>query len=191
VRLQPDLWHQTVKGATLRAIADRDADERGLTVSDGALLDAALRFRRQRGLHDTSELVAWLSDNGLDGKEFIELMENETRLQWLIGAYQDEAMARVPDELRANGRLAAVHRRAQDKARWIEAQGLGTVSIVDLGLREGDIFAWYFGRSDGETPPADLWAYAQAVGFADVEQFRRAVIREYLFATREPSADAE
>lgn len=189
VRLQPDTWHRTLHGATLRAVADRDAEARGLIVSDEALVDATLRFRRERGLHDSPELVAWMEDNALDGRKFIELMENETRLGWLLRANQDEAFARIPDELRASGRLAALSARARQKERCIDVQGLSMVSLDDLGLRETDLFAWYFGRCLGRAVPADVWAYAQAVGFADVEQFRRAVTREYLFAARASGAD--
>ena len=189
VRLQPDLWHQTVHGATLRVMAERDADARGLIVSNEALVDATVRFRRERDLHDSPDLVAWLNGNDLDGKAFIELMENQARLGWLLRAHEEQALARVPDELRASGRLAVMAVRAQDKARWIDQQGLAMVSLEDLGLREADLFAWYFGHCLGRALPSDVCAYAQAVGFADVEAFRRAVTREYLFATREPRTE--
>jgi hypothetical protein len=191
VRLQPDVWHQTLHGATLRALADRDADARGLSVSNEALVDATVTFRRERDLHDSPELVAWMESNDLDGRAFVELMENQTRLAWLLRANHDEALARVPDELRASGRLRALRVRAQEKSHWIDTQGLEMMSLEDLGLREADIFAWYFGRCLKRAVPADIWAYAQAVGFADVEQFRRAVTREYMFATREPRVNGE
>ena len=184
IRLQPAIWQQTLHGATLRALADRDADARGLVVSNDALLDATLRFRRERDLHDSPELVAWLESNDLDGKAFIELMENQTRLGWLLSATEEDAITRVPDELRSRGRFAALRTRAQEKARWIDEQGLALLSLEHLGLPGTEIFKWYFTQCLGSAVPADVWAYAQAVGFADVEQFRRAITREYLFATR-------
>ena len=113
------------------------------------------------------------------------LMEAEARVEWLTRATRDEALTLLVDELRATGAFAGLCRRAAEKAAWLEQAGLGLVSLEELGINERDLFAWHFGRL-GEAVPTDLSAYAQATGFDEVEAFRRAVARDYLFATREP-----
>ncbi len=188
LRLDPTLWQQTVTAATLRAIAERDADARGLVVSNEALVDATLRFRRGRNLHDSGDLLAWMERNDLDGQGFVELMEHESRLEWLLRSRYDEALAHVPHTLRANSLLASLRARAHAKAQWIETQGLAAVPLAHLGVSEAELFVWYFGRLDRDVP-ADLPAYAQSAGFDDAEGLRRAVVREFLFATRGPHRD--
>ncbi len=185
IRLRPAAWREAVRGAILRVLAERDAQARGLEVSDETLVDATMKYRRTRELHDTSALLSWMEANELTPRSFIALMEAEARVEWLIRATRDEALGLLIDELRATGSFAGLCRRAQEKAAWLEAQGLGLVSLEDLGIGERELFGWHFGRL-GEDIPADLSAYAQATGFDEVEAFRRAVMREYLFATREP-----
>lgn len=185
LRLRPAAWREAVRGATLRVLADRDSQARGLEVSDEALVDATVKYRRANQLHDTSTLLSWMEANRLDARGFIALMEAQTRVDWLAQATRDEALALLVDELRATGAFAGLCRRAEEKAAWIDGQGLKLVSLDDLGVRESDLFTWHFGRI-GEEVPADLSAYAQATGFAEVEAFRRAVAWDFLFATREP-----
>lgn len=185
LRLRPAAWREAVRGATLRVLTERDARARGLEVSDETLVDVTLRYRRTRELHDTGALLSWIQDNELTPRSFIALMEAEARVEWLIRATRDEALDLLIDELRASGTFTGLCRRAQEKAAWLEAQGLGLVSLEDLGMSERDLFAWHFGRF-GEKVPTDLSAHAQAAGFDEVEAFRRAVTRDYLFATREP-----
>lgn len=188
LRLQPGSWRDTMHAATLRALAEGDADARGLKVSDEALLDTTTAFRRERGLHDTGDLAAWLDHNELAGGEFIALMEQQTRLGWLQRSSHQGALDYVPDELRANGRWPALKARALAKAKWIEAEGLALTTLEDLALREPEVLYWYFAVRLGRAVPADLWTFAQANGFEDVEEFRRAVTREFLYATRSRQA---
>ena len=141
VRLQPDLWQRTLHGAILRVLADRDADGTRPERFERGSRRRHVRFRRERDLHDSPELVAWLAANDLDGKAFIELMENQTRLGWLLQAHQEEALTRVPDELRASGRLAELRPRAQEKEHWIDTNGLAMVPLAELGLRETDVLS--------------------------------------------------
>jgi hypothetical protein len=185
LRLRPAAWREAVRGATLRVVAERDARARGLDVSDETLVDATVKYRRTRELHDPDALLSWMEANDLTPRSFIALMEAEARVEWLIRATRDEALGLLVDELRASGTFTGLCRRAQEKAAWLEAQGLGLVSLEDLGMSERDLLAWHFGRV-GEEVPTDLSAYAQATGFDEVEAFRRAVTRDYLFARRDP-----
>jgi hypothetical protein len=185
LRLRPAAWREAVRGATLRVLADRDARARGLEVSDEVLVDATVKYRRTRELHDSGALLSWMDANELAPRSFIALMEAEARVEWLIRATRDDALALLIDELRATGAFAGLCRRAQEKSAWLEQQGLGLVSLGELDISESDLFAWHFGRF-GENVPTDLSAYAQATGFDEVEAFRRAVTRDYLFAAREP-----
>lgn len=190
LRLRPDAWHHTVHGATLRALAEGDAEARGLAVTDEALVDATTSFRRERALHDSADLVAWMDANDLDGDDFIALMENQARLGWLLRSSHHEALDYVPDELRARGQWTALTVRAEEKARWIESEGFALASLSDFGIREADVFRWYFTERLGQAPPQDIWAYARSTGFSDVEEFRRAVAHEYLFSVRGPGGRA-
>jgi hypothetical protein len=185
LRLRPAAWREAMRGATLRVLADRDARERGLEVSDEALVEATVKYRRARELHDTGTLLSWMDANELAPGGFIALMEAEARVEWLTRTTRDDALALLVDELRATGAFAGLCRRAAEKAAWLEQAGLGLVSLEELGIGERDLFAWHFGRL-GEEVPTDLSAYARATGFDEVEAFRRAVARDYLFATREP-----
>ena len=137
VRLQPDAWHQTVHGAMLRVVADRDADARGLIVSNEALVDATVRFRRERDLHDSPELVAWLDGNDLDGKAFIELMENQTRLGWLLRRSRNRRSRVCPTSCvpAAGSRSCACARRKRHAGS--NQQGLAMVSLERSRLAGG------------------------------------------------------
>lgn len=184
VRLDPEIWVPTIHGATLRVLAEAEADENLQAVSDEALVATTTRFRRERDLHDSAALETWLTTQDLTADTFIDLMEDETRLGWLLRSNRGEALHRLPDELRANGRLPGLRARALRKGRWLESQGLSSVSLAHLGLRETDLFRWYFCERLKRRVPSDLWAYAQLAGFSEVEELRRAVTHEYLFVTR-------
>ena len=56
--------------------------------------------------------------------------------------------------------------------------------LSDQDFTPEDLAAWYFQQHFGCAPPRDLERYARRLGFAALEEFYRAVLREYLYQSQ-------
>jgi hypothetical protein len=71
--------------------------------------------------------------------------------------------------------------RTRDKQRVLESNGLENPGLVEAGVTEHELIAWYFQACLGREIPGDLAAYAGGLGFADRGALMRAVLREYVY----------
>jgi hypothetical protein len=71
--------------------------------------------------------------------------------------------------------------RTRDKQRLLESSGLENPGLVEVGVSEPQLMAWYFEACLGREIPSDLAAYAVGLGFADRGALMRAVLREYVY----------
>ncbi len=90
----------------------------------------------------------------------------------------------VLDELRLSARMAQALDAAQTRARAKQAalaqHELLNPRLDDTGLSDAELYAWYCDQR-GLTDPPDPAAYAAEVGFTSADDFKRALIREYLY----------
>jgi hypothetical protein len=93
-----------------------------------------------------------------------------------------EVAAHVPDHLRVSGHYARLAKRARDKQRVLESEGLQFPSLLDAGLTEDELLRWYFEERLARQVAADLSRYCHLAGFADENSFWSAVLREYYYA---------
>ena len=143
---------------------------------------AVERFRREEGIEDLEVFERWLRENHLSHEEFLELMEDQVRLEWVQNLAQMEVAAHVPDHLRVSGHYARLAKRARDKQRALESESLQYPSLLDTGLTEDELLRWYFEERLDRPVAADLARYCHLAGFADENSFWRAVLREYCYA---------
>ncbi len=90
----------------------------------------------------------------------------------------------VLDELRLSQPMAQALDDAQTRARAKQAalarHDLHHPRLEDTGLSETALYGWYFDQL-GQADALDPARYAAQVGFADMSDFTRALIREYLY----------
>ncbi len=90
----------------------------------------------------------------------------------------------VLEELRLSKSMAQALDAAQTRARAKQAalarHDLHNPRLEDTGLSEAGLYAWYFGQLELANAP-DPAEYAAQMGFADAGDFKRALIREYLY----------
>jgi hypothetical protein len=98
------------------------------------------------------------------------------------------AAALVPDELRHTGRYAELAKRACDKQRTLEAEGIRYPKLADAGLTEDRLLRWYFEKRLGRSVPTDLAHYCRLAGFTDEDSFHRAILREYCYSAHKGNA---
>ena len=90
----------------------------------------------------------------------------------------------VLDELRLSQPMAQALDDAQTRARAKQAalvqHDLLNPRLDDTGLNEAELYAWYCDQL-GLPDPLDPAAYAAEAGFTSADDFKRALIREYLY----------
>lgn len=74
-----------------RKVAVQEARERGISVSDEELQDAANTFRQANGLQRAEDAQAWLNERGLDLEEFEELIEENVLISRLKDQLQEDS----------------------------------------------------------------------------------------------------
>jgi hypothetical protein len=132
----------------------------------------------------------WLADNGLTPAALSRLVDDEARLDRLGALAGAAAEAHLLDHLRATGDYARHAARARAKARVLAGTGLQVAHVDDWTRFR--LTAWYFEQRLGVPVPDDIAAYGAEIGFADLDAFYRALLREYVYVTHaRPTADRE
>lgn len=183
--------------AIARALALEEGRRHAFSPSPELVQATADTFRRERGLHGADAITAWLRDEGLDEATLTRLLRDETIVRWAFETLRPDMLRALPDLLRLAGGHAALLARIATKRRLLADRGLSNPSVADAPLTDEALWAWYFDdhlAASAPHPtspiprdpkpisrPADLHAFAQTAGFENVDDLRRAVLREWWF----------
>lgn len=177
------------EGAADRAAARGLALE--LAMRTGARPDAAVvhracsQFRFRHGLQRREDFEHWRSTERLDDDELARFFEVEARLDWARPIKEQVARRHLIDHLRETGQYGRWLEKLTNKAEKLQAAGVFTPSLSDVGMTESELWQWYFGTCRGCDVPTDLDSFAASCGFGQgKEQLRAAVLREAYLRTR-------
>jgi hypothetical protein len=184
LRIQGDGYVRRFHETLARLLAFDEAERQRLPVAAEMVGQATDAFRRERGLLTGEDVEQWCRVNHLTWDRFTRLMEDEARLRWVQQLVHVEVTTLLPDHLRVVGDYARLADRARRKRRLLESNGLLNPALADVAMTEPQLMRWYFEEYLGEPVPPEVGLYARSVGFADEDAFRRAVLREFHFATR-------
>jgi hypothetical protein len=143
-----------------------------------AVRTAVETFRRDRALTERQAFESWREREGLDDASLTRFFEDNARVAWAEPLSDALGRGHLEACLRARGELGDLSERARRKAGRLERLGLSSPSLADAKLDEPALWRWYFAWLERE-PPANLETFARSAGFADVEELRRAALREY------------
>ncbi len=181
LRLDNALYARLRRDAIVRALARRQARGEGTEPTIAELQEATRRFRKQMGFRSPAEIEAWLGARGLTRDDFMRLMGDEARRQRLDDAIAHEIDDAVGDELYLTDAFAQLQSRADDKHAVLQARGVEQPTMADAGLPEGELLSWYV-KECGQDPAAgEPDELARRLGYADLEDLRRAAVREYCY----------
>jgi hypothetical protein len=173
-----------IQGALLRLLSLDEAQRRRLAVDQARLQATVVAFRRERGLLKVDDMESWMRENDLTPPRFQSLMEEEALVRWVHGIVQARGLGHVLDQLRLTGDYPKVVQRALDKQRWLEENGLSQPELENLGIDEDTLLRWYFEERLQRAIPRDLETYGRLMDFAAPQALRRALLREWSYATK-------
>jgi hypothetical protein len=179
LRLRGIIYVQAREQALLRDLALRAAQYRGHRTDHAVIEKKRAEFRQLHGLHQPDDLDRWLQDNHLDHSGLEGLIEQEAVL---AGVLKDRhpGWERIIDHLRATGEYAELRSRALDKQHQLEVCGLSCPSLQTVGITREALLDWYF-RQLGPFFVPDPKHHSQSMGFANLEAFVLAVLREFCY----------
>ena len=125
----------------------------------------------------------WLAQNHLDQYGYDRLIAEEARLEALQSSAASLIGQYIIDHLRATGDYARLAARAQDKKNALSSKSMDETEPE--GIAALRLTAWFFEQRLGRDIPDDVGAFASSLGFADVADFHRALLREYVFVSPE------
>jgi hypothetical protein len=166
--------------ALLRHLAVGHAQQASAALSPDYQQAVADQYRRRHGLLRSADVERWLEVNHLSRDRFAELLREEALAKWSATRLSGEVSRRLADELRLQNRYADLLARARHKQHMLAQSGWHNPSLEELGLAEGDLLAWHFGRL-GQPQPADVEQYAEQAGFDDSGALLRALLREWCY----------
>jgi hypothetical protein len=181
LRLDGSLYSRLRRDAVIRALARRHARDEGAEPTMADLQEATRRFRKQMGFRSPAELESWLGARDLSREEFMRLMGDEARRHRLDEAIAPEIDDAVGDELYLTDAFARLQSRADDKHAVLRDRGVEQPTLADAGISEPDLLAWYVRECGQEADVEDPELQAKRLGYADLEDLRRAALREYCY----------
>jgi len=179
LRLQGERYFRVREQALPRCLVMGEAGRQGEQAPAAAIEQTERRFCAAHGLDQPETQQRWLEDNHLTRAQFEELMRGEAILD------RERSRRAVSWQmllhLRLTGEYRALYDRARDKQSRLEAVGRWDARLENVGLTEEALFRWYF---QGLHSPLEtnLPQYASRLGYEDVNDFARAVLREYCYA---------
>jgi hypothetical protein len=184
--LEPNFYGATHTRALFRLLACEQVRQRGVTITSAELELAFEQFRRTQGLVAPQELDRWLTENDLEWDSFLPVLQDEVRVRWAEAVSKPYVAKELRTILRLEGQYPRLSARAAEKTRVLRAHGLDAPTLHDAGVTEQQLLDWYFERRLGRRVPKDLERYAQSVGFGDVDELRRTLVREFCFVNIVP-----
>jgi hypothetical protein len=181
LRLEGEQSRQHSLMALERFFAIQEAERLGMTVSNEGKGRTEIVFRRERGLVDAAQVEQWMNDNDLNDHQFDALMMDEARVRWVHERAQFASLSCLPEQLRLSGDYPRLAARAVAKDRLLESLGLKNPCLENADLTENQLLRWYFEELLRRAVPGDPNSYARNLGFASPDDFRRALLKEYLY----------
>src|SRR5262249_31117561 len=181
LRLDPRLYAQLRRAATLRVFSRRAAADEDGDVTATEIKDATRDFRKRKGFRSAAELEAWLQTRNLTREDFLRLMEDEARRRRLDTAHADAIDEALVQELALADAHAPLQARADEKHAVLGARGIEQPTLGDAGLSEDEMIAWFIAACGLEPIDADPGELARQLGFVDKDDLLRAALREYCF----------
>lgn len=171
--------------AAARGLALELAMRTGSRPDTAVVHRACSQFRFRHGLQRREDFERWRSTERLDDEDLTHFFEVEARLEWARPIKEQAARRHLVDHLRETGQYGRWLEKLTDKAEKLQAAGIVTPSLSDVGMTESELWQWYFRTCRGCDVPADLDSFAASCGFGQGrEQLRAAVLREAYLRTR-------
>lgn len=184
LRLDPPRYQDVLRGALLRYFVVREAAEADTAVGAGELRAAANDFRSARRLDRATDLEHWLCENRLTRHQFVDLVREELLLDRATRGLRAPMMLHMFNHLRATGAFEELAERAVRKDQALQATGFADASLVEAAVEESELFEWYFSDQLCQPEIGSVSHHSPRVGFATVDDFRRAVFREFCYVNR-------
>jgi hypothetical protein len=181
LRLEADKYKQSSLSALERFLAIREADRQGMKVSRARKMKTAISLRQERGLTTAAKVKLWMNENDLCDHEVEALMTEEARVRWVERRAQSALLTCLPQQLRLSGDYPRLKARAMAKERLLTSIGLKNPCLGNVGLTESELWKWYFEGILKRPLPANPALCARDAGYASVDAFRRALLKEYLY----------
>ena len=196
LRLDGPAYAEARRAGLLRLAALEACERRRLPLDDEARRDAASLLRRRLGLLGREATERWLAANDLTRADLTRLVDDEARLARLEAETGACDASHLLDQLRVAGDYARYAARARAKQRVLAGSGVDHAHADEWTRFR--LTAWYFEQRLGASIPDDVAAHAARIGFADLDAFYRALLREHLYVTHgghpgaapEPALDA-
>jgi hypothetical protein len=166
-------------GALARSLALDAARQRGGEVELEAVRRVCEAFRREHGLDELRSFEQWLVAQRI--AEPLRFFRDETWVRQTELLHATEVERYLPDHLRSLGVYGPLLDRAGRKARMLSRSGLEHPGLEESGLDEAALWRWYFTERLDRPVPPQLERYARGAGFDNVDELRRAALREYCF----------
>ncbi|MDP5210787.1 TfuA-like protein [Microbulbifer sp. 2205BS26-8] len=163
--------------ALLLFLAEREVQR--LQVSAVDAKRSLTRFRQERGLASSRQLADWMSAEGVDREECLELAAAEERLRLLEERYSGPVDQRLISVLKLDGSYGQVRERVESKWRALRDMGIEVPEDSDVESTQ-DVMAWYQ-EHFGSIANGDLEKHIVELGFTSPRQFLSELIAEYLF----------
>lgn len=154
--------------------------------------------RRSRGEAEPEEkevaLKSWLREQGTGLQEALEhnrlydgylaaFLSDEALVLWAAASLGTAARARMLDTLRSQGKLAPLIERAQAKQHALRMMGKEAATTQTGSIAPAALVGWFWRRTfPDQLQTISPDALAEQLGFTDVSEMTRALLREYLFS---------
>lgn len=179
--LGADAFIAVADAAYRRAVGLELSQRQGHRPDADSIVAAALRFRRQQGLHSAQAVQSWLDAQDLNADALQALMTEDSRLAMVSELYGSTITAHLPNVLRLRGDYGALRSRALDKQRTLADSGLKRPSLSECELDEAGLLAWYFTAVLDRPAPADVGAYMAELACPSRAAFTQLLLREWWY----------
>jgi hypothetical protein len=181
LRLSDATFAQRCAQALVHTLSQELAQGLGEEIDQSLLERAVQQFRIRHALQAPTEVQAWLAQQDLDVRSLTRLLKEEL----ITGRYQalfDAELERtLIDLLRLSGEYSVLLQRARAKQQLLSDRGLTNPGLEAANIGEAELWAWFAEEREDIVDDFQPKALARKLGYRDVAEFRREVLREWLF----------
>lgn len=180
IRLTDSAFYRIHHGTMLWHFAVEEAKRQAWDVEEKIIIQKAEEFLNGLELTEEEKRNDWLLSNDLSYESFYELIKENILVEIVLNRMYPVFMQKVANHLRLKNKYIRYNTRAKEKQKLLEENWLENASYEAAGIPEKKILEWYF-RGRNKPKPENLGTYAQSLGFADENAFKRALVREHIF----------